>query len=160
MVSSLVAAADAVAARRHCLLKCNGVFLAHPHKRLSSMQMYCLTLCCCVVQVLHDIGEKHGVSPSCVADRWVLQQPGVSAIILGARNANHLRVSSLTINVCEYAQPISSSSSSNRAVELPREPLVALPSALCFCSIALLQYWHVVLLSWLNLSHTKSQFRC
>lgn len=46
----------------------------------------------CVVQVLHDIGEKHGVSPSCVASRWVLQQPGVSAVILGARNTTHLRV--------------------------------------------------------------------
>lgn len=43
-------------------------------------------------QVLHDIGEKHGVSASCVAGRWVLQQPGVSGIILGARNATHLRV--------------------------------------------------------------------
>lgn len=44
-----------------------------------------------VLQVLHDIGEKHGVSASCVAGRWVLQQPGVSAIVLGARNATHLR---------------------------------------------------------------------
>jgi aryl-alcohol dehydrogenase-like predicted oxidoreductase len=43
--------------------------------------------------VLHDIGEKHGVSPSCVATRWVLQQQGVSAVILGARNTTHLRVS-------------------------------------------------------------------
>lgn len=52
-------------------------------------------LCCAVVappQVLHDIGEKHGVSPSCVATRWVLQQPGVSGVILGARNTTHLRV--------------------------------------------------------------------
>ena len=45
------------------------------------------------LQVLHDIGEKHGVSPSVVAARWVLQQPGVSAIVLGARNATHLKVS-------------------------------------------------------------------
>jgi hypothetical protein len=53
----------------------------------------------CVLQVLHDIGEKHGVSPSCVASRWVLQQPGVSAVILGARNATHLRVSVLALLV-------------------------------------------------------------
>lgn len=46
-----------------------------------------------LIQVLHDIGEKHGVSPSCVATRWVLQQPGVSAVIVGARNATHIRVS-------------------------------------------------------------------
>lgn len=44
-----------------------------------------------LLQVLHDIGEKHGVSASCVAARWVLQQPGVAAIVLGARNATHVR---------------------------------------------------------------------
>lgn len=82
---------------------------------------FCLLLCCCcfraridtlskarygtllrqlggwswmqdVLTVLHEIGQKHGVSPSCVASRWVLQQPGVSAVILGARNASHVRV--------------------------------------------------------------------
>jgi hypothetical protein len=53
----------------------------------------------CVLQVLHDIGAKHGVSPSCVASRWALQQPGVSAVILGARNATHLRVGLLALLV-------------------------------------------------------------
>jgi hypothetical protein len=45
------------------------------------------------LQVLHGVADKHGVSISCVAARWVLQQPGVTAIVLGARNALHLRVS-------------------------------------------------------------------
>lgn len=41
---------------------------------------------------MHDVGEKHGVTASCVASRWVLQQPGVAAIVLGARNMQHIRV--------------------------------------------------------------------
>eukprot|EP00878_Enallax_costatus_P000475 GHUV01000567.1.p1 GENE.GHUV01000567.1~~GHUV01000567.1.p1 ORF type:complete len:455 (+),score=136.94 GHUV01000567.1:163-1527(+) len=44
-----------------------------------------------MLRVLHDIGEKHGVSGSCVASRWVLQQPGVAAVVLGARNTRHIR---------------------------------------------------------------------
>jgi hypothetical protein len=79
-------------------------------------------VCCCMLQVLHDIGEKHGVSASCVADRWVLQQPGVSAIILGARNANHLRVSTLIISPCVYARSISSSSSSRSSSSSSSDP--------------------------------------
>jgi predicted oxidoreductase len=55
-----------------------------------------LVLC---VQVLHEVGEKHGVSASCVAARWVLQQPGVAAIVLGARNATHIRVGEIA---CMY----------------------------------------------------------
>ncbi|KAF6265763.1 aldo/keto reductase [Scenedesmus sp. NREL 46B-D3] len=44
-----------------------------------------------LLRVLHDVGGKHGVSASCVAARWVLQQPGVAAVVLGARNATHIR---------------------------------------------------------------------
>lgn len=44
-----------------------------------------------MLQALHDIGAKHGVSASCVATRWVLQQRGVAAVIVGARNATHVR---------------------------------------------------------------------
>jgi aryl-alcohol dehydrogenase-like predicted oxidoreductase len=46
-----------------------------------------------VLQVLHAVAEKHRVTVSAVAARWVLQQPQVAAIILGARNALHYRVS-------------------------------------------------------------------
>ena len=41
-------------------------------------------------QVLHSVAKKKGVSISNVAARWVLDKPAVPAIILGARNANHV----------------------------------------------------------------------
>ena len=40
--------------------------------------------------VLQDIGDKHGVSLSAVASRWVLDQRQVAAAIVGARYARHL----------------------------------------------------------------------
>lgn len=40
--------------------------------------------------VLKSIGDKHGVSLSSVATRWVLDQPQVAAAIVGARYARHL----------------------------------------------------------------------
>ena len=40
--------------------------------------------------MLSTIGAKHRVPPSVVAMRWVLQQPGVAALVVGARNAQHL----------------------------------------------------------------------
>jgi aryl-alcohol dehydrogenase-like predicted oxidoreductase len=41
--------------------------------------------------VLKRVGRKHGgVSASLVAMRWVLQQPGVAAAVVGQRNALHL----------------------------------------------------------------------
>lgn len=43
------------------------------------------------MQVLKRISKKHHVSVSTVAARWVLQQPQVPAVIIGARNAMHLR---------------------------------------------------------------------
>jgi len=42
------------------------------------------------LSVLKRIGNKHKVSSSLVAMRWVLQQRGVYAIVVGARNAMHL----------------------------------------------------------------------
>lgn len=40
--------------------------------------------------VLSAVGEKHSAPPSAIALRWVLQQPGVAALVVGARNAQHL----------------------------------------------------------------------
>ncbi len=40
--------------------------------------------------VLKSIGDKHAVSLSAVATRWVLDQPQVAAAIVGARYARHL----------------------------------------------------------------------
>ncbi len=39
---------------------------------------------------LHGIARKHGVSIPAVATRWVLDRPGVAAVIVGARYAHHL----------------------------------------------------------------------
>ncbi|KAI8470573.1 MAG: NADP-dependent oxidoreductase domain-containing protein [Monoraphidium minutum] len=39
---------------------------------------------------LRPIADKHSTSIANVAARWVLQQPGVPAIIIGARNASHV----------------------------------------------------------------------
>jgi aryl-alcohol dehydrogenase-like predicted oxidoreductase len=43
-----------------------------------------------LLHVLRDIGRRHGVGIGAVAMRWVLDQPGVAAIIVGVRHAGHL----------------------------------------------------------------------
>jgi aryl-alcohol dehydrogenase-like predicted oxidoreductase len=43
-----------------------------------------------LLRVLRDIGARHGTGIGVVAMRWVLDQPGVAAIIVGARHAGHL----------------------------------------------------------------------
>lgn len=43
-----------------------------------------------LLSLLKEIGDRHGVSLSSVATRWVLQQPQVAAAIVGARYARHL----------------------------------------------------------------------
>ncbi len=43
-----------------------------------------------MLQTLHQIGKKHGVSSSVIANAYVLQQPHVAAVIVGARNTDHL----------------------------------------------------------------------
>jgi aryl-alcohol dehydrogenase-like predicted oxidoreductase len=43
-----------------------------------------------LLNLLKAIGDKHGVSLSSVATRWVLDQPQVAAGIVGARYASHL----------------------------------------------------------------------
>lgn len=43
-----------------------------------------------VVYVLRDIAKKYDVTPSQVAINWVLQQKGVTTVIMGARNAEQL----------------------------------------------------------------------
>ncbi len=57
-----------------------------------------------LLQALAAIGKKHGVSISNVATRWVLQQPAVAAIIVGARlgerehRADNLKLFSFTLD--------------------------------------------------------------
>ncbi len=43
-----------------------------------------------LLQALQTIGRGHGCSIATVATRWVLDQPGVAAAIVGARYADHL----------------------------------------------------------------------
>lgn len=43
-----------------------------------------------LLETLAVIGKRHGVSISTVASRWVLEQPRVAAVIIGARNTKHL----------------------------------------------------------------------
>jgi aryl-alcohol dehydrogenase-like predicted oxidoreductase len=43
-----------------------------------------------LLRALHEIGGRHGVGLGSVAMRWVLDQPGVAGIIVGARHAEHL----------------------------------------------------------------------
>ena len=43
-----------------------------------------------LLHTLKSIGEKHGVTLSTIATRWVLDRPQVAAAIVGARYASHL----------------------------------------------------------------------
>jgi aryl-alcohol dehydrogenase-like predicted oxidoreductase len=43
-----------------------------------------------LLRALQTIGQRHGVSIATVATRWVLDQEGVAAAIVGARYADHL----------------------------------------------------------------------
>ncbi|PWE29794.1 aldo/keto reductase [Pararhodobacter marinus] len=43
-----------------------------------------------LLQTLKAVGDKHGVSLSSIATRWVLDQPQVAGAIVGARYARHL----------------------------------------------------------------------
>eukprot|EP00897_Mesotaenium_endlicherianum_P000044 jgi/Mesen1/1003/ME000120S00161 len=43
-----------------------------------------------LLKALKGAAEKHSVSVATVATRWVLDQPQVAAVIIGARNARHL----------------------------------------------------------------------
>lgn len=43
-----------------------------------------------LLAVLHAVGQRHGVGIGAVAMKWVLDQPAVAGIIVGARHAGHL----------------------------------------------------------------------
>lgn len=44
-----------------------------------------------MLAALAAVARRKGVSTSAVAQRWVLQQPQVAALVVGARNARHVR---------------------------------------------------------------------
>ncbi len=43
-----------------------------------------------LLQVLRDVGARHGAGIGAVAMRWVLDQPAVAGVIVGVRHAGHL----------------------------------------------------------------------
>jgi aryl-alcohol dehydrogenase-like predicted oxidoreductase len=43
-----------------------------------------------IVQSLRNIGQTHGASPGQVAIAWVLRNPAVTGVIVGARNAKQV----------------------------------------------------------------------
>ncbi|MBV9155433.1 MAG: aldo/keto reductase [Acidobacteriaceae bacterium] len=44
-----------------------------------------------IVHRLHEIGLQYEISPSQLAIRWVLDHPGVSAVIVGAKSPGHVK---------------------------------------------------------------------
>jgi aryl-alcohol dehydrogenase-like predicted oxidoreductase len=61
-----------------------------------------------LLKILKQIADKHSVKISAVATRWVLDQAGVAAAIVGARYADHLSetlsVFSLRLDAHDHAQ--------------------------------------------------------
>ena len=53
-----------------------------------------------MLAALGQVAARHGVSIGAVALRWVLDQPGVSGLIVGARHARHLEQ---TTRACAFA---------------------------------------------------------
>lgn len=49
-----------------------------------------------VLRVTHAVATKHGVSIAAVASRWVLDQPGVAGVIIGARLGQSAHVADTT----------------------------------------------------------------
>ena len=43
-----------------------------------------------LLKILVEVSQRHGVSPSSVAVRWVLERSQVAAVIVGGRTATHL----------------------------------------------------------------------
>jgi aryl-alcohol dehydrogenase-like predicted oxidoreductase len=60
-----------------------------------------------LLSVLAGIARRHGVPLSAVAARWVLDQPGVAAVIIGARHAGHLAdtlaIAALRLDAADHA---------------------------------------------------------
>jgi aryl-alcohol dehydrogenase-like predicted oxidoreductase len=61
-----------------------------------------------LLEALQAIAQRHGVSISAVATRWVLDQPAVAAAIIGARYADHLAdnlaVFRFTLDAADHAR--------------------------------------------------------
>ena len=51
-----------------------------------------------LLKTIHGIAEKHHVSTANIAARYVLDQPGVSAVIIAARNRGHIAQNTVTFS--------------------------------------------------------------
>lgn len=60
-----------------------------------------------LLSVLNAVARRHDVPLSAVAARWVLDQPGVAAVIIGARHAGHLvdtlAIAGLRLSAADHA---------------------------------------------------------
>lgn len=60
-----------------------------------------------LLRVLQTIAEGHGVAPGTVALRWVMDQPRVAGVIVGARHSSHLddlrRAANLVLKPTDHA---------------------------------------------------------
>ena len=60
-----------------------------------------------LLRAMDGIGRRHGVSITAVATRWVLDQPHVAGVIVGARYAEHLTynltVFGFTLDAADHA---------------------------------------------------------
>jgi diketogulonate reductase-like aldo/keto reductase len=56
-----------------------------------------------LLRALHDVATRHQTTTGAVALRWVLDQPGVTAAIVGSRNATHLpgTMAALTLSLSD-----------------------------------------------------------
>ena len=61
-----------------------------------------------LLAAMKTIGDRHGVSPAAVASRWVLDQPQVGGVIIGARYARHLpqilQIFDFKLDAADHAQ--------------------------------------------------------
>lgn len=52
-----------------------------------------------LLRVLREVAQRHASSIGAVAIRWTLDQPGVAAVIVGARHAGHLDATRLALSL-------------------------------------------------------------
>ena len=72
-----------------------------------------------ILTALDRVATRHGVGIGAVALRWVLDQPGVSGVIVGARHARHL---DQTINACTLALDLEDRAEIARAQAIAHGP--------------------------------------
>jgi aryl-alcohol dehydrogenase-like predicted oxidoreductase len=61
-----------------------------------------------LLRALRSVADRHGSDIATVASRWVLDRPGVAAVIVGARNRSHLpanlAIADLALDAADHAE--------------------------------------------------------